>query len=362
MKSLKIVVVIVVSAMLAACSGENNKYTIRGTVSDGLSDGTIVFMTDFGEGFIVDSTKVINGKFTFEGVADSAIVVRLSMRNLSAELILEKGTISIDLSDSYGAKGTPLNDKWNEFTAQGENLLMEAREKIEAIDDSVPVAEKQELQERIVDEFFEKTDRLPISFLKEHPNDALGALIFYTWMQNRVDRSYEKFNEAARYVGECVLNFGPIKQMKAYYEMSEKTAEGNLFVDFTVENGNKDGSPVSLSDYVGKGKYVLVDFWASWCGPCRMETPVIKELYNKYKGDQFEVLGVAVWDDRESTLSAIKEDGVTWPQILDGQDVPAVVYGIQAIPHMILFGPDGTILARDLRGDDLIEKIAEVMR
>ena len=255
-----------------------------------------------------------------------------------------------------------MNDKLNEFTTQSANLILGAREKLADIDEAASETEKQELQGKIVDELFLKIDELPVSYLKEHPNDALGALIFYSWMQNQMEQSSEKFNEASRHVGEYVLNFGPVKQMKEHYEKLDQAAVGKHFIDFTIEKGNQDGSAASLSDYVGKGKYVLVDFWASWCKPCRMETPVIKEVYNKYKGDKFEVLGVAVWDNRENTLVAIEEDAVTWPQILDGQAIPTEAYGIQGIPHIILFGPDGTILARDLRGNKLREKIAEVMK
>ena len=141
-----------------------------------------------------------------------------------------------------------------------------------------------------------------------------------------------------------------------------KKEEVKPFIDFTIAHGNMDGSAASLSDYVGKGKYVLVDFWASWCMPCRMEAPTIAEVYNKYKGDKFEVLGVAVWDKRDETIAAIKEDGYTWPQILDAKTIPTELYGIQGIPHIILFGPDGEIVARNLRGNRLKTKVAEVMQ
>jgi thiol-disulfide isomerase/thioredoxin len=144
-------------------------------------------------------------------------------------------------------------------------------------------------------------------------------------------------------------------------ETKKTTAVGKMFTDFTIENGNLDESSASFSDYIGKGKYVLVDFWASWCGPCIAENPVIAEVYKKYKGAKFEVLGVAVWDKREDTLEGIKKHNIVWPQIIDAQTIPTNIYGIDGIPHIILFGPDGTIVARELRGEALKKKVAEVM-
>ncbi len=146
-------------------------------------------------------------------------------------------------------------------------------------------------------------------------------------------------------------------------EIQETTTDSVIqpaqFIDFTIEQ--PDGSKASLSDYVGQGKYVLVDFWASWCGPCRDEIPNVKELYDKYHGDRFEVLGVAVWDNTQDTEKAIEELGIEWPQILDAQSIPTDLYGINGIPHIILFAPDGTIVARDLRDQAMKEKVAEVM-
>ena len=128
-----------------------------------------------------------------------------------------------------------------------------------------------------------------------------------------------------------------------------------MFVDFEAEY---NGKTTKLSDYVGKGKYVLVDFWASWCGPCKREIPNLINVYNKYKGDKFEVLGVATWDKPDDTLKAIEQLGITYPQMLNAQKAGSDAYGIQGIPEIILFAPDGTIVARGLRGE-AIEKLVK---
>ena len=146
-------------------------------------------------------------------------------------------------------------------------------------------------------------------------------------------------------------------------ETAAVTGEGKMFADFTVVQDPEDpeGSTVKLSDYVGKGKYMLVDFWASWCGPCRDELPFLKAVYEKYKGDDFDIIGVAVSDTPTDTRKAVVELEIPWSQIINAQLIPGEVYGIQYIPHIILFGPDGTILKRDLRHEGIEEAVAEAL-
>ncbi len=146
-----------------------------------------------------------------------------------------------------------------------------------------------------------------------------------------------------------------IAKTKEAWLLQAKTGAGKMFVDFEAEY---NGKTTKLSDYVGKGKYVLVDFWASWCGPCKREIPNLINVYNKYKGDKFEVLGVATWDKPDDTLKAIEQLGITYPQMLNAQKAGSDAYGIQGIPEIILFAPDGTIVARGLRGE-AIEKLVK---
>ena len=153
------------------------------------------------------------------------------------------------------------------------------------------------------------------------------------------------------------------------------TAVGSKFTDFTVDHVagvDKDGNPIyekkSLSDFVGQGKVMLVDFWSPWCPPCKAELPNIKAVWEKYHGDDFDVLSVAVWEesrkmDWRNTIDTAKVYGVAWNQLNNGHQEPASLYGIDGIPHMILFDKDGTILKRgdDLRGAKTEKAVAEAL-
>lgn len=148
-------------------------------------------------------------------------------------------------------------------------------------------------------------------------------------------------------------------QEKAASEAASKSAVGQMFTDFQAEY---DGKTYKLSDYVGRGKYVLVDFWASWCGPCKAEIPNLIKVYNQYKGNKFEVLGVATWDEPKASLKTIEQMKIPYPQILNAQRAGSDAYGITGIPQIILFGPDGTILKRDLRGEQIEATIKELLK
>ena len=160
--------------------------------------------------------------------------------------------------------------------------------------------------------------------------------------------------------------------MKTALDARKATSEGNMFVDFTVNTviGHTRSIPaqpiyseVKLSDYVGKGKYILLDFWSPWCGPCRREMPNIKAVYEQYNGEKFDVISIAVWERQpvEVTIETAEKLGMDWIQINNAQREPAALYGVESIPHIILFGPDGTILKRGFHGAEIAEVVGSYL-
>ena len=194
-----------------------------------------------------------------------------------------------------------------------------------------------------------------LKFVNENQNDAgvyvIRAILAYTMSPEELI----KFVDGNDYFKDD----STMIEAKKEWQVQAATGEGSMFVDFEAEY---EGKVTKLSDYVGKGKYVLVDFWASWCGPCRAEIPNLIKVYNQYKGDKFEVLGVATWDKPEDTQKAIEQLQIPYPQIMNAQKAGSDAYGISGIPQIILFGPDGKIVKRNLRGEAIEKAIAEVLK
>ena len=253
--------------------------------------------------------------------------------------ILENGDLTMVPQKGISS---PLNDK---LTAIQQELSAIVQQYRALPDDSASMARGAELEKQYND-IVEKT-------IVESAGNPVG---YYFFMNKAYEYSLPELKDALEKY-PAFKKYERVNKLVEAAENKARTQPGNKFVDFEIAN---DSTVQRLSDYVGKGKYVLVDFWASWCGPCIRETKVIKEILQEYGPKGLQVLGVAVWDEPQNTLDAIEKHQLPWPQILNAQTVPTDLYGISGIPCIILFGPDGTIISRDKQDAELKADVARV--
>ena len=302
-------------------------------------NGALAVIHNYDTGEPVDSATVADQAAVFTGTIDEPFVARVAINGKRGPVfILESGTISF--SKNYDAFGTMLNDRMRSIEEDFEKYSAEYN-----------AATTDEGRQKAYDSLFAALDKA----IDDNDDNPLGYYYFIQRLGTMQDAK-EIRDMTAKY--PAFSSTERSQSMLAAAEKREATQPGKKFVDFEV---TYDGQTKRLSDYVGKGKYTLVDFWASWCGPCIRETKVIKELYNKYKDQGLDVLGVAVWDEPENTKSAIKAHQLPWENIINAQTIPTDLYGISGIPCIILFGPDGTIISRDKQDDDLRADVAKAM-
>lgn len=299
-----------------------------------------------------DSVQIANGRFTLErAVAEDGLIAHLVIpRSYNLSFIPEEGIIKADLAAS-GATGTPLNDEHTQKSKYRKGLIEEARAKLKSIraDKNLDDKAKEEAQEKVSDELYAKIKPLAEADLKEHPNDAIGLIALQNLL-GMEDVNVAKAEALLQQAGDRLRAEESITKMVTRLRRVEATQAGAQFVDFEgVDDANK---AVRLSGYVGKGHYVLVDFWASWCGPCRREIGHLKKVRDAYTDKGLVILGTVVWDEMEDHLKAMKELEITWPQIFNKTEATEL-YGIAGIPQIILFDPAGKIVARDLRGEEI---------
>ncbi|MDD2960877.1 MAG: TlpA disulfide reductase family protein [Muribaculaceae bacterium] len=342
----KLVYCLFASLALLSCGGGN--YSITATLPDKESNGKTAFLINYDTKDTIDSVKVKENIIHFRGKVESPNLVRLTLNGApKGTFILEKGEITLNVKEKR-ATGTDLNDALNDLNKQDQALEQEFKSKQDKLS-------PEELKAAISD-MHKKEEKLYRDAYEDNKHNPIG---YYAFLQFTYDYSSQKL--------DSILEDAPssLKEMKRIIawvksaKTKEMSAEGSKFIDFTIKS--EDGMETRLSDFVGKGDYVLVDFWASWCGPCVKELSVIKEIYNKYNDQGLQILGVAVWDEPERTRESITMNNIIWPQIINAQSIPTEAYGITGIPHIIIFSPDGTILSRGLQGESLKAKVDEIM-
>lgn len=320
--------VILALAALALLSCTDRKYSIVAEFpSNVVEDGQIFQLINYDNDEVIDSVTAMNNRICFEGKVAMPYAAALKFPSGGyLPLVLESGTILIDSMGNVS--GTPSNETM---------LAMKAEMNAVRSDATLTREEKSLRMTNVLDSTFEA-----------NKENAVGYFLFLDIMGQK-DKA--ELDSLLKVLPAMYSNSVLVTNRVKFLTQLELTAEGQPFADFTLTA--EDGAEQKLSDYVGRGEYVLVDFWASWCGPCRREMPTIKEIYTKYKDQGLTVLGVAVNDEVADTQKAIEDMGIEWPVISDVQGATLNIYGISGIPHLILFAPDGTIVSRGARGEGL---------
>lgn len=332
----------VLAASCASASGTPNCTVTVNLTPD--EDGMYVYLLDYDNGEKLDSALVENNVAVFKTEVATPRVARLVIDgNRLGEFLLEEATISVDPFKKKVNSNGELNTRYEKLNETLGALVTEYRS---LPDDSIGEVRGQEI--------FNRYKEILDSTLIANIDNAFGYWLFSSNVSEfdlaELDGMLEKYPN--------LKNYKRIQDARQQLLIKEETSVGHKYKDFAITN---DGKTQRLSDYVGSDHYTLVDFWASWCGPCIRETKVIKQLYEKYNGKGLEVLGVAVWDEPENTLEAIESHALPWNQILNAQRIPTDLYGINGIPCIILIAPDGTIVSRDQQDEDLINDVEAAM-
>lgn len=362
----KILTIAFLFLLLLACNSIGS-YNITGEIGDNTLDGkqvTLFGLSDKSEMVPLDSVVIKNGTFKLKGDVDTAGWFILLIKKDNGQVLYKdfyaEGKLLVKLANnSLRISGSPVNETYQAFedsySALTKNLI-----KLDALLKADP--ENKEIKQSFNDEYlrFEKSFReLALKTIKKNISNPAGVHLFKAALSSLENEDIESILAIAE---PEFLRDPSVKMVVDQLEMSKKIGVGSRFADLSMFT--PEGTPISLSEYLGKGTYVLIDFWASWCGPCIRELPNVLSCYKKYHNKGFDIIGVSLDEDSKAWKAAIRKFNLPWPQMSDlagWQSKAVTTYSFSGIPHTVLVDPQGLIIAKDLRGTALEEKLAELI-
>ena len=337
-------------------------FNINGTVAE-LNDGTWLYLRAASPDKILDSAQVLNGKFKLSGKMNEKITrVYLHTAKYAdyTSFWMEGSLMEIHLKKGEFRKATITGSKTEEENKLLTQLMAPVDKKMDSLTGLIQLEKNEDLKNALRNQRMEankKRQEIEMSYVERNPNSLISAnlLAIYstTWGKLKTQKLYESLSTT-------IKNTSHGKEINNFILLNEEIKVGGKFADFEQENST--GKKVKLSDI--KGKYILLEFWGSWCGPCRAENPNLVKTYTAYKDKGFEILGVAAETNKAQWLKAIKDDKLPWENVSDlkgDNNVAALIYGINAYPTNFLIDEKGIIIAKNLRGMDLEKKLAELL-
>ena len=352
--------IVAASMTLAACNAQSG-YKVTGTV-EGMPDGKAIIATVNGSSLdTLAKADVKNGSFEFTGNVSEptgAYIMVIGQRG-AIPFMLENANITVNAGQAgltvTGSEGQKIYDQFMAINTTTQQEAMKLQQEYQAANgDQAKMQAVQEAYAKLMTDAQAKETEL----IKAHPDSYVSTFVIVSSMGQM---EYEQLKERYNLLGEKAKASAQGKAIAAQIAKLESTAIGQIAPNFTITT--PEGESISLYDI--KGKVKLIDFWASWCGPCRGENPHVVEIYKEYHPKGLEIFGVSLDNNKEAWVKAIADDGLVWKHGSDlkgWQSAPAQLYSVSGIPHTVLLDENNKIIAKNLRGDELKQKIAELLK